>query len=174
MIVVVDNGSGADEITRLVRCSVASPKKIPAASGYILSDGSKTNAALNKKLIKSSSVPILAIGNAYTFLVESFGGRSKKVPKEEGQEKLKLDHPCPIFLDMKRNFTVFKSCDFAFDDVPENFMPVASSKKCPFEAVADGEQPFFGLRFLPEKGGDGVKILKNFANFVDVWGKYHK
>lgn len=174
MIVVVDNGSGTDEISRLIRCSVASPKKIPSAPGYVLSDGSSSNAAANKKLIKSVNVPVLAIGRASAFLAEVFGGKAKKIPKEEKQDRLKLEHPCAIFLDIKKSFTVFKNCDFAFDEIPENFMPVASSKKYEFEAIAETERPLFGLRFLPEKGGDGIKILKNFVNFVEVWEKYHK
>jgi hypothetical protein len=31
----------------------------------------------------------------------------------------------------------------------------------------------FGVHFNPEAGLDGLQILRNFEQFVEMWAKYH-
>lgn len=177
MIVVVDNGRGAEDIARVIR----GPKEImkPAeaakakASGYILTDGDMKHQKTNVQLIEKTNRPILAIGAAYAFLGAAFGVKAKE-SKMEKMDRVKIEHPCPLTLDLKKVFTVMQNGGHVFEDLPENFSVVASSPKNEFKIVEAGEKPFFGVQFNPEMGGDGLTIINNFVKFVDVWEKYHK
>jgi GMP synthase (glutamine-hydrolysing) len=177
MLVIVDNGRGADEISRLIRMqhTVIKPSEIKSAkaTAYILSDGDMKNINQNVKFIKRTEKPILGIGAGYIFLGSAFGANTKEA-KFEKQERIKIERPCPLVLDLKKMFTVLKSCKNIFGSLPENFDVIASSQKYDFEIIQDCEKPFFGTQFNPELGADGFKILNNFEKFVEVWEKYHK
>lgn len=175
MIIIVDNGKGAEQIARLIRGSkeIVKPDKIPPkASGYILSDGDVKNQKHNEKLIQSTDKPLLAIGTSSLFLATAFGAKIKNGAKSGKQERIKLERPCPLTLDLKKMFTAFKSCSSVIEDLPENFDVFASSKY-PFEMIGETEKPFFGVHFNPEMGADGMKVIDNFVKFAEVWEKYH-
>lgn len=177
MIIIVDNGNGAEEIGRFIRA----PKKIVKPSeatstkgtGYILTDGDVKHMKHNIDLIKKVNVPILAIGHGYVFLGTAYGA-THKTGKVGKSERINIERPCPLLVDMKKNLMVMKSCKSIFEDLPENFDVVATSKGYDFEIIQESEKPFFGTQFNPELGGDGLKMIDNFAKFVEIWGKYHK
>jgi GMP synthase-like glutamine amidotransferase len=177
MIVIIDNGTGAEEISRFVRMPKKIVKPTEAAStkgtGYILTDGDVKHMKHNIDLIKKTNTPLLAIGHGYIFLGTAFGAthKSGKVSKNE---RIIVERPCPLLVDMKKNLMVIKSCKSIFEDLPKNFDVVATSKNYDFEIIQESEKPFFGVQFNPELGGDGLKIIDNFAKFVEVWEKYHK
>jgi GMP synthase (glutamine-hydrolysing) len=177
MLAIVDNGKGADEISRMIRMphKIIKPSEINSikATSYILSDGDTKHKEHNIKLIKSATKPILGIGTGYIFLGSACGAKAKEI-KFGKQEKIKIERPCPLLLDLKKLFIVFKACNAGFADLPENFDVVASSQKYQFEIIQESEKPFFGVQFNPELGADGFKILSNFEKFVEVWEKYHK
>ncbi len=176
MITIVDNGKNAVEISRLLRMQsqVISPSKVDVkASAFILSDGDMKNQKANEKVLKLSK-PVLGIGVGCLFIGAAFGAKIKNVTKTEKQEKIMLKKPCPLTVDMKKALSVFESYQNILDEVPENFCVVASSPKYDFEIIQENENPFFGVHFLPEKGGDGRMILSNFERFVEIWEKYHK
>lgn len=174
MLAIVDNGKGAEQIAHMIRGQkvIVKPEKVDMkATAFILSDGDLKNQKHNDKIIKSFDKPLLAIGAGYLFLGAAYG--AKIIPtKPEKQVRAKIDRACPLTLDLKKMFTVVKSCTAALDDLPENFDVIASSKEP--EIIADMEKPFFGVHFNPEMGGDGMKIIDNFVKFVEVWEKYHK
>ena len=174
MIAIVDNGKGADNIARMIRGQkvVVKPDKIDnKASAYIVSDGDMKNQKHIEKLIKTTEKPLLAIGVSSLFLAASYGAKISK-GKLDKQSRIKIDHACPLTLDMKKMFVAFNGCDAVIEDLPENFSVFASSKY-PFEIIGENEKPFFGVHFNPEMGADGMKIIDNFVKFVEVWGKYH-
>ena len=177
MIVIVDNGRGAQEISRFIRVpkQVIKPSEISKtkASAWILTDGDAKNQKSNVELIKKSDKPILAVGAASAFLASAFGA-SLVAMKSDRQLRVKIERPSPLILDMKKMFTAVGECQNGIDDLPENFDVFASSQKYDFEIIGHMENPFFGVHFNPELGGDGLKILDNFAKFVEVWEKYHK
>jgi len=180
MLAIVDNGSGADEISRLIRMKNVvikpkdlTPKEISKFSSFILSDGDMKNKAANVKFIKKATRPMLGIGSGYIFLASAFGAKPKEV-KFDKQERVKIERPCPLVLDLKKMFTVLKSCTHVLEELPENFDVIASSRTYDFEIIQEFEKPFFGVQFNPELGADGFKLLNNFEKFADVWGKYHK
>ena len=178
MIVVVDNGKGADEIASCIRLSkkILKPKEAAnaKANAYILSDGDLKNQADNLKVIKSANGPLLGIGAGCMFVGAAFGAKVKEGVKKKGMERLSLKKPCPLTLDLKRMFAVMEDYQNIFSELPENFAVVASSKGYEFEIIQESANPFFGVQFSPEQGGDGRKILMNFERFVEVWEKYHK
>ncbi len=178
MLVIVDNGKSAAEISKFIRIpsKIVKPTQVDGikASAYILSDGSMSNQKANEKLIQKSALPVLGIGVGGLFIGSTFGAKIKSVPKTERQERLMLKKPCPLTLDLKRMFTVHESYQHVLTDVPENFVIAASSQKYEYEIIQEMSHPFFGVQFLPEKGGDGLRILDNFIKFVKMWEKYHK
>lgn len=178
MLVIVDNGKGAGEISRFLRMpnNVVKPSQLDGmkARAYILSDGSMSNQKVNEKLVQKSASPILGVGAGCMFVGTSFGAKMKSVPKVERQERLMIKKPCPLTLDLKRMFTVHESYQHVFSEVPENFGIAASSQKYEYEIIQEMSHPFFGVQFLPEKGGDGLRILDNFVKFVEIWERYHK
>jgi len=177
MIVVVDNGKGADDVAKFIRGSKeimsAGEALGTKASGYILSDGDMKNQKANLKLIEEMNKPLLAIGSGYIFLGVAYGAKSKE-SRIEKSDRVKIEHPCPLTLDLKKIFTVMQTCNHIFTEVPDNFDVIASSPKYQYKIIQETEKPFFGVHFNPELGGDGLKVIDNFVKFVDVWTKYHR
>lgn len=177
MIVIVDNGKGADEIAGFIRWPKQVMKPAEAvkakASGYILSDGDMKNQAANVKIINAVNKPLLAIGAGYIFLGAAYGAKAKE-SKLEKMDSVRVKKNCPLTLDLKKMFSVMQQCNHVFAELPENFEVIASSPKYEYKIIQEMEKPFFGVHFNPEMGKDGLKVLSNFANFVEVWEKYHK
>jgi anthranilate/para-aminobenzoate synthase component II len=185
MIVIVDNGKGADEISRIVRSSkITKPNNIPSADAYILSDGIGVNSRDQKDLsalIKKTNRPVLAVGLGYVYLGAAFGA-SPKAASADKTEKVTIKQRSPILLDLKKTFSVICNQKYVLDSCPDGFGPVASSPRNELEIiqhgaiigeVVDDPLPLFGVRFNPEAGLDGRKIIDNFVKFVEVWNKYH-
>jgi GMP synthase-like glutamine amidotransferase len=177
MIVIVDNGKGAQQLAQLIRMknAVTDPKKVPdKASAYILSDGT-ANKDVQKNIDKilKSNKPVLGVGLGAAYLAAAFGASIKET-KSSRQERVSIKKPCPLLLDLRRVFAVVKDSKYAINEAPENFFVMASSQKYPFEVIMDNQNPFFGVAFNPELGGDGRMILTNFERFVEMWEKYHK
>jgi GMP synthase-like glutamine amidotransferase len=177
MIAIVDNGKGAEDIARFIRGQkeVISPTEAlkSKANAFILSDGDMKHQKHNVDLIKKTSRPLLGIGAGYAFLGVAFGAKLKET-KFDKTDRAKIEHPCPLTLDLKKMFTVMQTCKHAFPELPENFHVVASSPKYEYKIISENDKPFFGVHFNPELGGDGLKIIDNFVKFVDVWEKYHR
>ena len=175
MIAIVDNGRNAEKIAALIRgqktiIKVGAP--LPkGTSAVILSDGDVKNQKANEKIIQSFDKPLLAVGNASLFLGTADG--MKIVPgKVAKTEHVKIERPCAVLLDMKKQFTVMKSSTHELDDLPET-LDVMASSKYPFEVIAHNEKPYFGVHFNPELGADGMKIIQNFVTSIGIWEKYH-
>jgi GMP synthase-like glutamine amidotransferase len=178
MIVIVDNGKGAGEISMTLRAktSIVKPKEIPPkAAAYILSDGAlnKDSQKLIAKFLGSATKPVLGIGVGQHYIASAFGAGVKEKPPLK-QNRISIKKPCPLLLDLKRIFTVVDDCKYAVENLPENFSVAASSPKNEFEVIQELEKPFFGVHFNPELGMEGRKILDNFAHFAEMWEKYHK
>lgn len=178
MLAIVDNGNGAAELSQLIRAEnkIIKPPQLGSvkASAYILSDGDVRLQKQNGKLIEKTHKPLLGIGTGCLFVAAAFGAPLKKVAKTERQERITIMKPCPLTLDMKKTLAVFESYQHVLAELPEGFVAAARSPRYEFEIIQHMERPFFGVQFLPEKGGDGRTMLMNFERFVEVWEKYHK
>lgn len=180
MIIMIDNGSGAQEISRMLRAKnqVLPPQKAVSAkaSGYIFSDG-KLDINSQKcvaEILESFEKPVMGIGIGGLYICASFGADIKEIKTTKKEERVIVKKSCPLVLDLKKSFMVVKNCQYTLDVVPENFTPSATSPKCEFEILQESEMPFFSVYFNPELGGEGKAILSNFERFVGVWDKYHK
>lgn len=180
MIAIIDNGKGAQEISRFLRAQnkIMKPaeKISDKASAFVFSDGkiSKETLQKAKNVIENGNVPALFVGSGYHCMMSCFNISVKENKLSKKQERLISSRPCPLLLDLKKAFTVIKDVDYITSGIPENLSPIAKSAKNEFEIVQDVEKPVFGLNFNPELGMDGFKILQNFSNFIEVWEKYHK
>ncbi|MBI5061172.1 MAG: hypothetical protein HZB67_02560 [Candidatus Aenigmarchaeota archaeon] len=182
MIVIIDNGKGANEIASIIRSSkVVKPSSIPDASAYIVSDGANANNKDVISFVKKNSKPLLAIGAGYLQLGVAFGSTIRPF-NISGSERLTIKQRSPILLDLKKSFSVVCSQKHILSECPECFGPIASSAKNELAAIQHGASlveavenplPLFGVHFNPESGGDGRKIVDNFVKFVEIWNKYH-
>lgn len=177
MIVIVDNGTGAQDISHCLRAknAVMKPKDALAAkaAGYIFSDGDPKNMEANLDILDKADVPVLGIGAGGLFIGAAYEATVEKM-KLPKTDTLMIKKPCPLTLDMKKSITVAASCSYGFSSVPENFNIIASSKSNPFAMLQEAENPFFAVCFNPEQGMEGRMILGNFEKFVEVWKEYHK
>ncbi len=177
MIIIIDNGTGAQEISRFLKTknTVMPPKDAlkAKATGYIFSDGDPKNMEANLDILDKADVPVLGIGAGGLFIGAAYEAEVKpiKLPKTD---TLMIKKPCPLTLDMKKTIAVAASCSYGFSSVPENFNVIASSHANPFAMLQEAENPFFAVCFNPELGMEGRMILGNFEKFVEVWKEYHK
>lgn len=179
MIIVIDNGNGAQEISQSLRFrnEVATPKEAgkEKACAYIISDGAmkKDSQSLCSGLLKNAKEPVLGIGLGAALVASHYGAKIKEIKTKQSQEIVMMKKPCPLLLDLKRKFTVMKASKYSIVEMPENLSEVASSKSGT-EIFMESSMPHFGVQFNPELGGEGRVILNNFSKFVEVWEKYHK
>lgn len=179
MLVIIDNGKGAEDISMGIRLKkvVVKPKDIPSkASGYIVSDGALKKDAQKAvaALLKTTNKPVLGIGLGHAYIAAAFGAVIKENKSPHKQDSVSIKKPCPLLLNLKRLFTVMDESRYIFDKLPENFAVAASSPKHEFEVIQHLERPFYGVHFNPELGMEGMKVLDNFCRFVEMWKKYHK
>jgi len=184
MIVIIDNGRGADNISHIIRGSkLAKANAIPSgAEAYVISDGEVggKNEKDIIKFLKSTNKPVLAIGAGYIHLGLAFGATVKNGACAK-TENISVKQRCPILLDFKKMFSANHCQKTVLQNLPEEFGIMASSPKNEFEVIQHGTNPenpidalpFFGVHFNPEEGLDGVNILRNFQQFVAMWNKYH-
>lgn len=183
MIAIIDNGQNADKISAMIRGSkIFSLKDVPDADAYILSDGNMDAKAekINTDLINSTDKPILGIGIGSIYMAKAYGGTAKELKIKLSMVNLKK--PSPILLDFKRIFSVVDSQKYFIENCPECFGVLAGAPGYDYAVIQYGADPeieadplpIFGVHFNPELGLDGLKILRNFASFVEMWSKYHK
>jgi GMP synthase-like glutamine amidotransferase len=189
MIAIINNGKGANEISRFLRnAKIFSPKdKIPAVDAYILSDGkidSKSEKILEELVvsnIEKNKRPMLAIGEASLLLAKAMGGSTKTLKGKI--DRVTIKKKSPILLDLKKMFSVIDTPKDIISDCPLCFDVLASSPGCDAAIIQYGgnfeceEQidplPIFGVHFNPELGLEGSRIFQNFVNFTEMWNKYH-
>ncbi|MBS3053422.1 MAG: hypothetical protein J4469_02865 [Candidatus Aenigmarchaeota archaeon] len=179
MILIIDNGKGAQEVSAFLRVknSVVKPNQITAkAAGYVISDGklSKDSQKIIADLLKKTDKPVLGIGLGHAYVAAAFGAAIKENKRPHKQDSVAIKKPCPLLLDLKKVFTVMDECNYIFEELPENFSVAGSSSKHEFEVIQHAESPFFGVHFNPELGMEGRKVLDNFSRFINMWETHHK
>ena len=83
MIVIVDNGQGAEEISRFLKTKneIMNPKdaKKTKPLGFILSDGDPKNMTANLDILEKAKVPVLGIGAGGLFIGAAFGAEVAEI-----------------------------------------------------------------------------------------------
>lgn len=177
MIVIIDNGLGAEKISNYIRqkTTIVDAKKASSlknTEAFIISDGNEKNRLANLKIIKSARVPVLGIGMGSLFIANAYGS---KIIKSRGKKKKRvtLKKACPLTLKMKKFFVVTTDCNHTINELPPNFGIVASSADNEYEIFQEFESPFFGVHFS-SNDPEAMTIIRNFVKFLGVWEKYHR
>ena len=93
-------------------------------------------------------------------VVPAGGGQSA----EYGGTLTFFDTDCAIFRGIKKSSITWMSHADCTAVIPEGFLQVARSEKCPNAAIADEKRKFYGVQFHPEVNHTecGKEIIKNF------------
>jgi len=86
--------------------------------------------------------------------------------KQRGFLTVQLDARCPLFRGLDATAVLFQSHYWQLEDVPQGFVPRASSPWSAIQAIERLGRPVFGVQFHPERYNaaypHGAVILRNF------------
>jgi GMP synthase (glutamine-hydrolysing) len=181
MIVILDFGSQYTQlIARRVReakvyCEILPYKtsseeiKSRNPSGLILSGGPSSvyqaDAPRPDVKIWDLGLPVLGICYGMQLMTEHFGGKVKKAShREYGHAEIKIETTNGIFKGLSETIPVWMSHGDAADELPSEFVRLASSKNSPFAAISHKQHKFYGVQFHPEvqHTPSGSQLLQNF------------
>src|SRR3954447_16487738 len=147
----------ADELKRL------NPK------GIILSGGPSSvyepNAPKCDPRIFDLGVPILGICYGMQLGAQILGGQVKPArAREFGRAKLHVTGTDPLVRGLPAETTVWMSHGDQIHELPDDFVPLATTPTCPFAAARHRSRPFYGVQFHPEVTHTprGEQVFQNF------------
>jgi len=114
-------------------------------------------------------LPILGICYGMQLIVQHFGGNVMPASCHEyGKAKLKIEADSPIFKDTQSGQIVWMSHADKAEQMPSEFIKIASSDNSPYAAIVHEKEPIFAFQFHPEvyHSENGAKLLKNFAKYI--------
>ncbi len=156
---IVENTIEIDEIL----------KKEP--EGIILSGGpgfaKNEDDIKNCRKILELEIPILGICLGHQIIAYHFGGDVKTSEHPEyGNTEIFVDDEDEIFKNMKKKFNAWASHRDEVVKIPENFVVLAHSNVCKYEAIKHKNKKIYGVQFHPEvvHTEEGYKIFENFVN----------
>ncbi|GBG95027.1 GMP synthase [Ligilactobacillus salitolerans] len=182
-IIVLDFGSQYNQlITRRIRefgvySELLSNKltaqeiKQMAPKGIILSGGPNSvydeGAFSVDPEIFNLGIPVLGICYGMQIMAHELGGKVEGANnKQYGKAMITVtDEQAPTFKNLPAEQTVWMSHGDLVTEVPEGFLPTATSDNCPISAMANNAKKFYGLQFHPEVRNTeyGNDILRHFA-----------
>ena len=143
--------------------------------GVILSGGPASvysdNAPVCDEKIFELDVPVLGICYGMQIGCKLLGADiAPAKSREYGRTGLEVTDTGDLFKGLPGNTTVWMSHGDQVNQLPDVFVPLATTGSCPYAAVRHKEKKFFGVQFHPEvthtpKGSD---ILRNFL--YDICG----
>jgi len=110
-------------------------------------------------------VPVLGICYGMQIACQLLGADIRSAASREyGRASLHVTQPDQLLPGVPEQTSVWMSHGDQVNDLPEAFVPLASTPTCPYAAVRHREQPFFGVQFHPEvtHTPHGIDILSNF------------
>ena len=114
-------------------------------------------------------VPVLGICYGFQLTTQILQGKvAHSQAHEYGKAEIDILQDDPIFTDVEQGSTVWMSHGDKVEQLPENFLTLASTENCPFTAARHRSRPIYGLQFHPEvhHSAYGQQILRNFAHHV--------
>ena len=138
--------------------------------GIILSGGPYSVYAERDKLgvceeLLEEDVPLLGICLGHQIIALHFGGKvSKGDTAEYAKVEIRILYEDDLFRGLPGKISVWESHRDEVSDMPKDFISLAESDACKFEAIKHKERPIYGVQFHPEveHTPDGPNILKNF------------
>lgn len=113
--------------------------------------------------------PVLGICLGHQLIAHRFGGKVEKGKHAEyGTMKIVVDLEDELFKGIPKEFNVWVSHFDEVKELPKEFIGLAHSEVCKFEAIKHKEKNIFGVQFHPEvwHTENGEKILENFLGLV--------
>jgi len=156
--------------SQLVRpdTSVAELRKLNP-KGVILSGGPSSvyepGAPKCDPKIFELDIPILGICYGLQLGVQALGGMIQPgKAREFGRAKLKISSDDALVRGLPRETTVWMSHGDQVHELPDAFVPLATTPTCPFAAAKHKSRPFYGVQFHPEVTHTprGEQIFHNF------------
>jgi GMP synthase (glutamine-hydrolysing) len=137
--------------------------------GLILSGGPSSvyepNAPRCDPRIFDLNVPILGICYGMQLGAQILGGQVKPAKaREYGRAKLTVSTDDALVRGLPKETTVWMSHGDQVHDLPEQFIPLATTPTCPYAAAKHRTRPFYGVQFHPEVTHTprGELIFQNF------------
>jgi GMP synthase (glutamine-hydrolysing) len=120
--------------------------------------------------------PQLAICRSFQLVSALHGAEVRPMPPRPGLEAreagyyeggactVNIQASDPLFENLPSKIEVFQNHRNEVVEVPDGFLPLASSEVCPLQAWKHGTRLLYGTQFHPERGGHahGHQILRNF------------
>lgn len=137
--------------------------------GLILSGGPSSvyepNAPKCDPRIFELGVPVLGICYGMQLGAQILGGEVKPAKaREYGRARLHVVRDDPFIKGLPADTTVWMSHGDQVHDLPEDFVPLATTPTCPFAAARHAHKPFYGVQFHPEVTHTprGELVFQNF------------
>jgi GMP synthase (glutamine-hydrolysing) len=137
--------------------------------GLILSGGPSSvyepNAPKSDPRIFDLNVPILGICYGMQLGAQLLGGQVKPAKAREfGRAKLSVTSDDALVHGLPKETTVWMSHGDQVHELPDQFIPLATTPTCPFAAARHRSRPFYGVQFHPEVTHTprGEQIFHNF------------
>lgn len=141
------------------------------SDGLVLSGGAPRVGTEAIKLgrtseyLEKAEFPILGICVAHQFMAIHFGGESgsAEIP-EYGKTEIIVDEPNELFKGLPDRFIAWESHNDEIKKLPGEFIRLAYSENCQFQAMRHKKRLIFGVQFHPEVEHTeyGYEIFKNF------------
>lgn len=118
-------------------------------------------------------VPIMGICAGHQFMARHFGGEASPGEGEFGSTTLRLKQEAKasrLFEGVPDESVVWESHHDEVSRVPQGFSVLASSDRCPVQAIEHAERPLFGLQFHPEveHTEHGATLFQNFVKICEA------
>lgn len=152
-------------------------------SGIILSGGpeSVTEAGSPRapEYVFTAGIPVFGVCYGMQTMSEQLGGKvASSTEREFGYAKVTIDNACALFDGIEDSINeqgqgvldVWMSHGDKVQQIPADFIKVASTETCPFAAMANQEKRFYGVQFHPEvtHTQQGARMLERFV--IDICG----
>jgi GMP synthase (glutamine-hydrolysing) len=156
--------------SQLVRPDIpAADLKNLGAKGIILSGGPSSvyepNAPRCDPAIFQLGIPILGICYGMQLGAQILGGQVKPAKaREYGRARLRVTSDDALVRGLPQETTVWMSHGDQIHELPQDFIPLATTPTCPYAAAKYVKQPFYGVQFHPEVTHTprGEQIFQNF------------
>ena len=186
-VYVVDNGGQwTHREWRVLRYLDVDTKIIPNTTplqdfevdGLVLSGGAPRVAidvskmGNNSEYLDKADFPILGICAGHQFMAIHFGGMAApaKIP-EFGRTEIRVDMEDELFRGLPKSFQGWESHNDEVTALPKDFISLAHSGNCRYQAMKSARKPFYGLQFHPEveHTEHGYEIFKNFLEVCEEY-----
>jgi GMP synthase (glutamine-hydrolysing) len=141
--------------------------------GIVLSGGPASVYAAGAPQIGAEifdyGVPVLGICYGFQLTAQLLEGQvAHSRAREYGKAEISLLEDDPLFADVENGSTIWMSHGDKVEQLPEDFLTLASTENCPFTAARHRTRQIYGLQFHPEVHHSvyGQQILRNFAHHV--------